>query len=57
MRQAVTRDGSHHRELVTVAATCEPYLSSPAVPPTCPTHRCAAVIHGQQWSVRVLAEL
>jgi hypothetical protein len=57
-RQAVTEDGPHRpAELVTIAATPAPGLSSPAVPPTCPKHRSTAVIHGQQGSVRVPSEL
>jgi hypothetical protein len=48
-RQAVTEEGPHPPvELVTVAGTGTPApsSSSPAVPPTCPKHRSAAVIHG-----------
>jgi hypothetical protein len=40
-----------------IAARLEAPSPSPAVPPTCPKHRSAAVIHGQPWSVPVPSTL
>ena len=40
-----------------IAAWPEPCSSSPAVPPTCPKHRSAAVANGQQRSVAVASNL
>jgi hypothetical protein len=49
---ATTEDEPHPPvELVTIATTPQPGSSSPAVPPPCPKHRSAAVIHGQPRSV------
>ena len=51
MRQVVIVEGPHPpAEVVTDAATLEPASSAPAVPPTCPKYRSAAVIHGQPRS-------
>jgi hypothetical protein len=56
--QVVTKDESHPpAELVTIAGRLRATSPSPAVPPTCPKHRSAAVSHGQPRSVRVPAEL
>jgi hypothetical protein len=45
----VTPDRPHPLvKLVTIAARPEAGSSSPAVAPTCPKHRSAAVINGQQ---------
>jgi hypothetical protein len=50
-RHVVIVDGPHSlAELVTIAAPPEPGSSSPAVPPTFPTHRFAAA-HGQPRSM------
>jgi len=57
-RHVAARDGPHPRvELATTTATPRAASSSPAVPPTCPNHRSAAVIHGQPRSIPMSAEL
>jgi hypothetical protein len=57
-RQAVTLDGPHHPlELMSITDGLRATSSSPAVPPTCPTHRSAAVIHGQPRFVPMPADL
>ena len=56
--QVVTEDEPHPlAELVTITGRLRATSPSPAVPPTCPKHRSAAVSHGQPRSVRVPAEL
>jgi hypothetical protein len=57
-RPAVIAGGPHPpAELVTTAARPEQGSSSPAVPPTCPKQRFAAVIHGQPRFMPMPAEL
>jgi hypothetical protein len=57
--EAGGRRGRPHpsAELSTIAATLRVTSSSPAVPPTCPKLRSAAVIHGQPRSVLMPSEL
>ena len=56
--QVVTEDEPHPpTELVIIAGRLRATSLSPAVPPTCPKHRSAAVNHGQPQSVRAPAEL
>jgi hypothetical protein len=46
-RQVVTGDEPYPtRELEAIAARSKPWLSSPAVPPTCPKHRSTTVANG-----------
>jgi hypothetical protein len=56
--QVVTEDEPHPpAELVTIARTLRATSPSPAVPPTCPKHRSAPVIHGQPRSMPMPAKL
>ena len=56
-RQVITSGRPHHGRAGDHRRQAQPGSFSPAVPPTCPTPRFAAVIHGQSRSVRLPSEL
>ena len=58
MRQVVTGDEPYPtRELEAIAARCKPWLSSPAVPSTCPKQQPTTVGNGQQRSLTEAPDL